>query len=67
VTSYLRPPPKRPPPAFTLAPGRLAGRPAVVVNFGRRHGQIALDADDVDRFVAALEAALRAAKELGEK
>jgi hypothetical protein len=56
----------RTPTSFTLIPSvhPVDGKPVVVIDFGRL-GRITLGADDVDRFVAALEAKLREARELG--
>jgi hypothetical protein len=56
----------RTPTAFTLIPQvhPVDGKPVVVIDFGR-FGRIALDADDVQRFIAALEAKLREARALG--
>lgn len=55
----------RTPTAFTLIPAvNDDGKPVVVIDFGR-FGRITLDGDDIERFVALLEAKLREALELG--
>jgi hypothetical protein len=56
----------RTPTSFTLIaqPHPVDGKPVVVIDFGR-FGRIAMDADDVDRFIAALEAKLRESRAMG--
>lgn len=55
----------RAPRSFTIAPARAGdGKPIVILHFGK-FGQIALDADDVDRMKAELDKTIRAAAALG--
>ena len=56
----------RTPTSFTLIPQvhPVDGKPVVVIDFGR-FGRITLDADDVDRFISALEGKLREARAMG--
>lgn len=56
----------RTPTSFALIPAvhPVDGKPVVIIDFGRL-GQITLDGDDVERFIAELEVKLRQALELG--
>jgi hypothetical protein len=55
---------KRPPASFKIADGLNAGKPVVILDFGRL-GRIVLDGDDVERLKAQLDAKLAAAAARG--